>query len=117
MGNHAVVAPSHLDRTAALVIGYPLWFAARLGWCGFGGCWGTTVHSQQIGYASGIVLAVVCAGLIVAAVGVPPWVKPRWIRWIVALLLALIDLYIFGWGNAPSPVPFLPTIGSGGISF
>jgi hypothetical protein len=29
----------------------------------------------------------------------------------------LIDAFIFGWGNAPSPVQFLPTIGSGGISF
>jgi hypothetical protein len=48
----------------ALAIGYPLWFAARLGWCGFGGCWGTSANSQQIGYASGIVLGIVCGGLI-----------------------------------------------------
>jgi hypothetical protein len=101
----------------ALAIGYPLWFAARLGWCGFGGCWGTTANSQQLGFASGIALAIVCAGLIFAAVAAPSWVKPWWIRWVVALLLALIDAYIFGWGNAPSPVQFLPTIGRGGISF
>ena len=101
----------------ALVIGYPLWISARLGWCGFGGCWGTTASSQQIGYAWGIAAAIVCAGLIFAAVAVPPWVTPWWVRWSIALVLALIDLYIFGWGNAPSPVPFLPTIGGGGISF
>jgi hypothetical protein len=32
----------------ALLIGFPLWVAARLGWCGFGGRWGSTLNSQQI---------------------------------------------------------------------
>ena len=97
----------------ALVIGFPLWIAALLGTCGFGGCWGGNVRSQQID-GSGIALAVVCAGFIFAAVAVPPWLRPWWIRWILALLLALIDAYIFGWGNAPSLVSFIPTIGGWG---
>ncbi|MDQ1543186.1 MAG: hypothetical protein QOK08_824, partial [Actinomycetota bacterium] len=54
------------------------------------------------------------AGLIFAAIAVPPWLRPWWIRWIFALLLALIDAYIFGWGDAPSLVSFLPTIGGWG---
>lgn len=49
-----------------------------------------------------------------AAIAVPPWLRPWWMRWILALLLTLIDAYIFGWGNAPSLFSFLPTIGGWG---
>jgi len=113
------IAALHLLWTVplALLIGFPLWFAARLGWCGFGGCWGSTANSLQLEYASGVVFAVVSAGLVFAAVAVPPWVRPWWIRWAIALLLALIDAYIFGWGNSPPLLPLLPTIGNGGVSF
>ena len=113
------IAAVHLLWTVplALLIGYPLWFGARLGWCGFGGCAGPTANSLQLEYASGVVLAVVCAGLVFAAVAVPPWVRPWRIRWVIALLLALSDAYIFGWGNSPPLLPLLPTIGNGGVSF
>ena len=113
------IAAFHLLWTVplALLIGFPLWIGARLGWCGFGGCWGSTANSLQLEYASGVVLAVVSAGLVFAAVALPPWVRPWWIRWVIALLLALIDAYIFGWGNSPLLLPLLPTIGNGGVSF
>lgn len=113
------IAAVHLLWTVplALLIGYPLWFAARLGWCGFGGCWGSTANSLQLEYASGVVLAVVCAGLLFAAVAVPPWVRLWWIRWLIAILFALTDAYVFGWGNSPPLIPLLPTIGNGGVSF
>ncbi|MES2092670.1 MAG: hypothetical protein V4531_02505 [Actinomycetota bacterium] len=48
---------------------------------------------------------------------VPPWVRPWWRRWVVALILALAVSYTFGWGRAPSVIPFLPTIPFGGIQF
>ena len=101
----------------ALLIGYPLWFAARLGWCGYGGCWGTDAHSQQTEDASGVVLAIVCALLVFAAIMVPPWFRPWWVRLIVAVVVAVVVSYIFGWGRAPSVIPFLPTIPFGGIQF
>lgn len=113
------IAALHLLWTVplALLIGYPLWVAARFNWCGFGGCWGSTANSEQFSFTWGVVVPVVCAGLVFAAVAVPPWVRPWWIRWVIALLLALIDAYIFGWGRAPSVIPFLPTIPFGGIQF
>jgi hypothetical protein len=60
---------------------------------------------------------VVCAALVLVAVAVPRWVRPWWIRWAIALLLALTDAYIFGWGNALSPILWLPTIGHGWFTF
>jgi protein-S-isoprenylcysteine O-methyltransferase Ste14 len=60
---------------------------------------------------------VVCAALVLVAVAVPRWVRPWWIRWAIALLLTLTDAYIFGWGNALSPIPWLPTIIHGGFDF
>ena len=113
------IAALHLLWTVplALLIGFPLWFAARLGWCGFGGCWGPTANSLELEYGSGVVLAVVSAGLVFAAVAVPHWVRPWGVRWVIAILLALFDAYIFGWGNSPPLLPLLPTIGNGGVSF
>ena len=31
--------------------------------------------------------------------------------------MALTDAYLFGWGNAASPIPWLPTIIHGGFDF
>jgi hypothetical protein len=113
------LATFHLLWTVplALVIGYPLWFAARLNWCGYGGCWGTAADSHQIEYASGIVLAILCALLVIAAITIPSWFRPWWVRLIVAIVVAVVVSYIFGWGRAPSVIPFLPTIPFGGIQF
>jgi hypothetical protein len=51
-----------------------------------------------------------CAAPIVAAVTIPPWTRPWWIRAIVALLFVLADAYIFGWGDMPGPILFLPRL-------
>jgi hypothetical protein len=91
----------------AWVIGYGLWFAARLGWCGYGGCWGTNAHSPQLEYGLGIALSIICGLAIVAAVVAPPWLWPWWIRVIIAIPLAALDMYYYGWGNAPSIIPFI----------
>ncbi|MEO5922119.1 MAG: hypothetical protein ABIQ01_13345 [Pseudolysinimonas sp.] len=101
----------------ALIIGYPLWFAARLGWCGFGGCWGSDANNPQFGFGLGVGLAIICSGLVFASIVIPPWIRPWWVRAIVAVVVACLAAYIFGWGDAPAPIPFLPTVGFGGIIF
>ena len=99
----------------ALLIGFPLWISARLIWCGFGGCSGPTANYREFDFIWGVVVPVVCAALVLVGVAFPPWVRPWWIRWAIALLLALTDAYLFGWGNAVSPIPWLPTIIHGGF--
>ena len=94
----------------AIAIGYPIWLGARVGWCGFGGCTGETWASPDLEPGLAIILVVFCAGPIFAAVTIPPWVRPWWIRAIVALLFVLADAYIFGWGDMPGPIPFLPRL-------
>ena len=113
------IAALHLIWTVplALLIGFPLWISARLIWCGFGGCSGPTANYREFDFTWGVVTPLVCAALILVAVAVPPWVRPWWIRWAIALVLALTDAYLFGWGNAPSPIPWLPTIIRGGFDF
>jgi hypothetical protein len=101
----------------ALLIGYPLWFAARLGWCGYGGCFGSHEADQQANLVLGIELAILCALLVIAAITIPPWFHPWWVRLIAAIVLAVVVSYVFGWGRAPSVIPFLPTIPFGGIQF
>ena len=101
----------------ALLIGFPLWVAARLGWCGYGGCFGSHEPDQQANVVLGIGLAVMCALLLIAAITIPLWFHPWWVRLIAAILLAIVVSYIFGWRRAPSVIPFLPTIPFGGIRF
>jgi len=60
---------------------------------------------------------VVFATLVLVAVAESRWVRPQWIRWAIALLLALTEPNMFGWGNAPSPTPWLPRIIHGGFYF
>ena len=113
------IAAFHLLWTVplALLIGYPLWFAARLGWCGYGGCFGSHEPDQQANVVLGIGLAILCALLVIAAITIPPWFHPGWVRLIAAIVLAVVVSYIFGWGRAASVIPFLPTIPFGGIQF
>jgi hypothetical protein len=101
----------------ALLIGYPLWFAARLNWCGYGGCFGSHEPDQQANPVLGIGLAILCALLVIAAITIPPWFHPWWVRLIAAIVLAVVVSYVFGWGRAPSVIPLLPTIPFGGIRF
>jgi len=93
-----------------VLVGFPLWFMARAGWCGFGGCWGAEPETLQFDVVGGIALAAVCTGLVFAAVAIPPWFRPWWVRCIVALVVATVDAYVNGWGASPGPIPFLPTL-------
>lgn len=101
----------------AVVVGYPLWFVARAYWCGFGGCWGADPSVLQTDPGAGVTLAILCIGLVFAAVTIPPWIRPWWLRAIVGAILAALAAYIFGWGDSPAPIPFLPNFGFGGIIF
>lgn len=62
----------------AILLGVPLWFAARLNWCGYGGCYGSHAADQQVNGALGFGLAIVSALLVVSAVAIPAWLRPWW---------------------------------------
>ena len=113
------IAALHLLWTVplALLIGFPFWVAARLGCCAYGGCFGPHEPDQQTNVVLSIGLAIMCALLVIAAITIPPWFHPWWVGLIAAILLAVVVSYIFGWGRAPSVIPFLPTIRFGGIQF
>lgn len=96
----------------AWAIGYPLWLLQRGQWCGYGGCWAQNVDWHLTGSAAGITISVIGGLFIVAAFVIPPWLWPWWARLIIALPLAALDIYYFGWGNAPSGIPFIPTLGN-----
>jgi len=93
----------------AVCLGMMGWNLNRIFWCGFGGC-GFPYQAEQQPSMFMVVFLIFCSVIpLMAAVIAPPWVKPLWLRVIVAVLIVPIDLYFFGWGSSPSPVPFLPT--------
>ena len=65
----------------------------------------------------GIGLAILCASMVIDVVTIPPSIHLRWVRLLVAIVLAVIVSYLFGWGRAPLVIPFLPTIPFGGMQF
>ncbi len=98
----------------AWLIGVVLWFYQSTEWCGYGGCWAQSRNFffPSDGALVGIVLSIIGGLVVVAALVAPPWLWPWWIRLIIALPLAVFNVYYFGWGNSPSIIPFVPTLRS-----